>query len=627
MLILKNIYKKYNSSKNYVVKNININFEDKGLVCILGASGSGKSTLLNIICGIDEPTKGEVFIDRTSINTLKKENKLYNNYVGIVFQNYNLIKYLNVEDNIRLFSNRKASNLLRSFNIRNKEKVNIESLSGGQKQRVAIARTLFNDKKIILCDEPTGALDHSNSEKVMRLLKKLSKNKLVIVVTHNEELANKYANRIIRIKDGKIIYDSNPLDIKERNRELDIKKEHISMNQIFKQVINNIKNQRKKNVFKMISLVVSMISLLLVLSISKGFNYSIELASQNELATMPIYISKTSLDITKEFNDFFKDKDYDKNYIYIRDLNHINKLDTNFIKYIDNLMDYSNIIRNILINNIYLSLYDKSIEKDIDLLGGKIPETNKEILLMIDSNNSIDDNTLDIFDNQQEKIDISSIVGYKIDKRYKITGIARFKEDSPMYENTGLYTINKNYKEIPEEIYIYPLNVDNKKYITDYLDKYNDLEYMDYSDTTVSVSKTIISSISIILIVFSLISIIVSSLMNYILTFISIDEAIKTIGIYIVNGVNKRIIKLIYYLENIFISIIATMISIFIVSIISLPINSLLDSLIGLKNVMLITPITIINAMSLSLFITLISIYFPIKKINKLKLVDILKYN
>ena len=215
MIFIKNIYKKYRSKK-YVLRNINLNFPDKGLVTILGASGSGKTTLLNLIGGLDKATKGEIYIDRININKLIKDNTLYTNYISFIFQNYNLIDNLSVNDNVDMFNDKNNDTLLKKLSILNKKNNNINELSGGQQQRVAIARAIAKNTKIILCDEPTGALDHETSHSIMKLLKAISKEKLVIVITHNKELSKLYSDRVIHIKDGVIESDSSPHLITEK---------------------------------------------------------------------------------------------------------------------------------------------------------------------------------------------------------------------------------------------------------------------------------------------------------------------------------------------------------------------------------------------------------------------------
>lgn len=212
MLTLKNISMQYEGSNNLILNNINLSFGENGLVSILGPSGCGKTTLLNIIGGLDKPTNGSVLIDGYDITKLKRKelDKYHNRIIGFVYQNYNLIDYLNVVDNIELINkNIYIKELLEQFNLSNKKYKKIKHLSGGEKQRVAIARSISNNPKILLCDEPTGALDTKTGHTIMKFLKSISSEILVIMVTHNKELANTYSDRIISLEDGNIVYDSN----------------------------------------------------------------------------------------------------------------------------------------------------------------------------------------------------------------------------------------------------------------------------------------------------------------------------------------------------------------------------------------------------------------------------------
>ena len=210
---LVNISKNYQDGENVylALKNINLEFNKNEFVAILGESGSGKSTLLNLISGISEITKGNIYINDESLKTFsnKRLNKFRKNEIGIIFQKYNLIDLYNVYNNIELISNNqnKIIRLLTSIGLKNKLRNKVSQLSGGETQRVSAIRALINDPSIILCDEPTGALDQENSEKLMDYLVSIKKDKLILFVTHNKELASKYASRIIELKDGKVIND------------------------------------------------------------------------------------------------------------------------------------------------------------------------------------------------------------------------------------------------------------------------------------------------------------------------------------------------------------------------------------------------------------------------------------
>lgn len=631
MLILKNIKKKYNSSKKYVLKNINLAFKETGLICILGESGSGKTTLLNIIGGLDNPTEGAVYIDRINIEELKEEKSLYNQYIGFIFQNYNLINYMTTKENINLLSKLKINSILKKLNITKLENKLTNNLSGGEKQRVAIARALAKDKKILLCDEPTGALDSENSEAIMKVLKRLSKDHLVIVVTHNRTLATLYSDRIIELKDGEISSDTDPYNIKERKRKYTFNKSRYSLNSIINYVIQNIRLKKKKSIFNVLALAIGLISLLLVLSISIGFNKSIEYAEKDSLAEHPIYISKNSINLEEEISGLKEEYDNEINYIYSKDLNHQNIIDQNLLNYISLVEEPKYKVENYFIDNIPLTLFKQDIESEANLLYGVFPQNNYELILMVDSNNIIDNNILLSINLKEERYRLDELINYEFEinyNTYKIVGIAKFKEESILYDSSGLYlTENISNMPLPYEIYLYPKNYNNKLTILKHLDNYDNLQYTDYSTTVKNVSTTIIDSITIILIAFSLITLIVSCLMTYILTLISITDRTRDIGILKVNGISNMVIKLMFYLENYLLSTLSLLISIILVGIISIPINNILEYITGLKDIMIIDTNIIIIVSLITFILTFISTYIPTRKISKMKIIDNLMYN
>ena len=232
MLELRRIAKSYKFGNNVqnVLKDINLKFRDSEFVSILGPSGSGKTTLLNIIGGLLSYDEGDLIINNVSTREYKDRDwdSYRNHSVGFVFQNYNLIPHQTVLQNVMLsliISGEKGSKVKEKAK-RALEKVGLSEhinkkpnqLSGGQMQRVSIARAIVNDPDIILADEPTGALDTKTSEQIMKILKEISEDRLVIMVTHNPELSETYSNRIINLRDGKIEGDTNPLEeIKESN--------------------------------------------------------------------------------------------------------------------------------------------------------------------------------------------------------------------------------------------------------------------------------------------------------------------------------------------------------------------------------------------------------------------------
>ena len=236
MLELKSITKVYETYDDKVeaLKGIDLKFRDSEFVSILGQSGCGKTTLLNIMGGLDRYTTGDLIINGKSTKDFKDRDwDAYRNYsVGFIFQNYNLIGHQSILSNVELAltiagvskkeKRNRAIKALEEVGLKDQIHKKPNQLSGGQMQRVAIARALVNNPDIILADEPTGALDTKTSEQVMEILKKISKDKLIIMVTHNPDLAEKYSSRIIKILDGKITEDSNPIQEKE---EIDNSKE------------------------------------------------------------------------------------------------------------------------------------------------------------------------------------------------------------------------------------------------------------------------------------------------------------------------------------------------------------------------------------------------------------------
>ena len=234
MIEFKNLNKVYKTKKGIETKalnNINLKIGNVGMVFITGKSGSGKSTMLNLLGGLDTVTSGELLINNQNISNFKnREYDSYRNtYIGFVFQEFNILEQYNVYDNIALalkLQNKKPdkykiSNLLEKLGLKDLDQRKVNELSGGQKQRVAIARALIKNPKIILADEPTGNLDKASSKQIFELLKEISKEKLVIVVSHDIESANTYADRIIELSDGKIIKDTNPtIETKEESFSL-----------------------------------------------------------------------------------------------------------------------------------------------------------------------------------------------------------------------------------------------------------------------------------------------------------------------------------------------------------------------------------------------------------------------
>lgn len=311
MLELKNISKIYHTQgfSQKALDGVSISFRENEFVSILGQSGGGKTTLLNIIGGLMRYDEGDLIIDgRSTKKFTDKDWDYYRNVrIGFIFQSYNLISHQSVLDNVILsltLSNKDTANM-KDKAIKALERVGLKDhihkkpseLSGGQMQRVAIARALVNDPQILLADEPTGALDSETSLAIMDLLKEIAKDKLVIMVTHNQSLAEKYSTRIIGIKDGQIISDSNPYEYSDTTDNFKISKISLKLRTALGLSFNNLLNKKARTILTAFAGSIGIIGIALILSISNGASEFIEENQKNALKSYPIEIEKSSVDL------------------------------------------------------------------------------------------------------------------------------------------------------------------------------------------------------------------------------------------------------------------------------------------------------------------------------------------
>lgn len=320
MLELKRITKTYTTDDftQKALDNVSINFRNREFVSILGPSGSGKTTLLNIIGGLDKYDDGDLIINNVSTKKYKDKNwDIYRNHkVGFVFQSYNLITHQSVLSNVELAltlsgipkreRKERAINALDAVGLKKHIYKKPSQLSGGQMQRVAIARALVNNPEIILADEPTGALDTTTSKQIMEILKRISESKLVIMVTHNKELADLYSSRIIKILDGKIIDDSNPFDGEDdvfyetRSMRWKKTKERTSMKffTAFNLSLNNLLTKKGRTALTAFAGSIGIIGIALILSLSDGVNTYMTNIQKETMLSYPITVQSKAMDLT-----------------------------------------------------------------------------------------------------------------------------------------------------------------------------------------------------------------------------------------------------------------------------------------------------------------------------------------
>lgn len=684
MLTLKNIKKIYEQSDEAVLDDINLTFNRDEFVSILGCSGAGKSTLLNIIGGLDDKTSGKLLINGKDIYKRDDLNLDYyrKNNVGFIFQNYNLIEHLTVYENVMLpllltnskNKHKRVLKILDKTGLKEKKNSKICDLSGGQKQRVAISRALINNPDIILADEPTGALDYKTGYEIMNLIKKLSKNKLVIMVTHNKVLAKKYSSRIIYLDKGRVISDTNPSKKKKIYFNMKYNGRNLSIKNALLYSIKTIKAKRKSFLLTSLASSIGLILVALIISVSNGLKKEMNSYEKNVLSSVPIIIPSVKTKISDK-SKIPKNKLYSYDY---KEESKINPINDDFIKYINKMktklpcdINYSrNLKFNVLtedhnlLDNVEFSQMPsiKYIKKNYTLLAGSYPKNKNELMLVADQKNRIDKNILDalkfngdvnvsdIFKKKMKLIfnddfyikkdnvyfinkNFENVYKEKNNVALKIVGIIRItKDEEESYKNNLaneksslaylsnladdvidkniksdiISDINKNDNimveginraegvlkkklggdKTPDLIYIYPKDYTSKNLIIKYINKYNKnkkeskkVTYINYSKEAIDASKQMINIISMVLILFSSISLICTSIMIGIITYISVNNRTKEIGILRSIGASKKEVAMIFLSEVLITGAFSGVIGIFISNILLFLGNTILRNL------------------------------------------------
>ena len=754
MLELKKINKSYKTGDfvQHALKDVSLEFRKSEFVSILGPSGSGKTTLLNIIGGLDRYDKGDLIINNKSTKkfTDKDWDSYRNNCVGFIFQSYNLIGHISILDNVEMSltlsgvgakeKKEKALEALDRVGLKEHAHKKPNQLSGGQMQRVAIARSLVNNPDIILADEPTGALDSKTSKQIMNLIKEIAKDKLVIMVTHNAELAHEYSTRIIEFKDGKLISDSNPITKEEKNEDtISIKKTSMSFLTALKLSYNNIKTKKGRTALTAFASSIGIIGIALILSLSNGFKIEIDEFEQDSLSQAPIMITEQAMSMDEETieelqgNDLEKYPDEEKVYVakdITETMTHTNVITQDYMDYLDGLdqddisgISYQygtnfNIINKssdgyqmVSATNMQIQPWtllpskenddeDTIIEDNYDILAGSINNDEPGLILQVNSKNQIYASTLEQlgFDAEEEvsfedimskelkvvlnndyytKVGNYFIPNQNLEELYnnennitlKVQAIIRGKEDKEILTSgTGLaYTnaltklvISKNKdsdivkaqnesdynvltnqpfdatttkesvlsylgaESTPVAISIYPKDFKSKEQILAYLDNYNEdkeeadtIQYTDMAAMLSSLSQNIMDAITIVLIAFSSISLVVSSIMIGIITYISVLERTKEIGILRALGARKKDIKRVFNAETMIIGIFSGVLGIVIAYILTIPTNIIIENLSGLANVAKLNIIHAIILVMISVILTVIGGAIPANMASK----------
>jgi putative ABC transport system permease protein len=509
MLVLKSIVKSYVVAGQPfpALRGVDLSFRNNEFVSILGPSGCGKTTMMNIIGGLDRYSSGDLIVDgKSTKNFTESEWDSYRNAtIGFVFQTYNLISHLSVVDNVEMAlrlsgvgqkeRRKRALDVLKEVGLEDHVFKRPNQLSGGQMQRVAIARALVNNPKILLADEPTGALDTKTSGQIIDLIKKISKGRLVIMVTHNPELAEMHSDRIVKLLDGKVVDDSRPevMDT-ESTGKLMTKRTTMSFTTALKTSYNNLLTKKGRTLITSLAGSIGIIGIALVLSISEGMTTYVGALQSNTLAGFPITINQTIRafgppDTVEPSELDFPDSTLITGY-NSRPSVHTNNISQDFVDYLNrmdssyyNALTYSKAMAMRLVsissggvptivsssggsffsfsNNFYeLPNNPTFILEQYDLLTGTLPNEKDELLLVVDQRNRIDEGFFSTYGiNNTEGLDFSDIVFTEGEE--SVFDIKWVPNNAFYVESVddGLFRVNTNLLTGAQPMYDHPLSL------------------------------------------------------------------------------------------------------------------------------------------------------------------------
>ncbi|MFK5883662.1 MAG: ATP-binding cassette domain-containing protein [Candidatus Izemoplasma sp.] len=697
MLEIKNITKIYEIGdiKVRALDGVSLKFNKGEFVAVLGPSGCGKTTLLNVVGGLDRYNSGDLIINNKSTRDFKDSDwdAYRNNSVGFVFQSYNLINHISILENVEMgmtlsgvspkIRREKAIEVLTKVGVADQMYKRSSQLSGGQKQRVAIARALVNDPDVILADEPTGALDSKTSVEVMELIAEIAKEKLVIMVTHNTNIAKKYATRIVRLKDGLVVESNDEDIIMDKDDEYELVKTSMSLMTALNLSFKNLKTKLGRTLITAFAGSIGIIGVALVLAMSNGFNEEISKLETETLSTLPITISEIPISFVGGPGMAFETPDavYTDEFEPVSEsdlIEHFNIITDEYIDYLYNINDdfISSIqlsygVQMLVISDVdgelltsaneevffkELSNNDSYIEGQFDLVSGALPANEYEVVLIVDIANQIDNKILEFLGiDTSVTVNFDDVIGkelvvansndiefeplgaeviqhvtqdsYNNGIQLTVVGVMRAREDGLESTTSGIYyhddlelifiDANSNSdiciilnsldnSEFSEEqvtalnlqkhaagcldtpviIGVYPTSFDYKDEVLDYLDAYNEglaeedqLVYTDLAATISGIMGSIIKNISTVLVAFAAISLVVSSIMIGIITYVSVLERTKEIGILRSLGARKRDISRVFNAESFIVGLVAGTMGVGLSLLLSIPINIILGRL------------------------------------------------
>lgn len=732
MLQLKDIkkYYKVGETTTKALDGVSVAFRQKEFVAILGPSGSGKTTMLNVIGGLDNYDSGDMVINGKSTKDFKDNDwdAYRNNSIGFIFQSYNLIGHLGIIENVELGmtlsgvskdeKRKRAEDALHRVGLTDHMHKKPNQLSGGQMQRVAIARALANDPDILLCDEPTGALDTETSIQIMELIQELSKEKLVIMVTHNPELANQYADRIIEFSDGKILTDSHPHIERPKDDQFNLRRTKMSFWTALKLSFNNIRTKKGRTFLTSFASSIGIIGIAIVLSLSSGFQKQIDNTQAETMAKFPITISKVTTNQTRDDAGLGASKaEYPDSKTITAKVSeedkaqHTNKIDQTYVDYVTDidpnlsnnigftrttginlLRDVNGKVQPVSFSNqnpdaeslslsstmsamtgVGVSSFptqldtskENFLKDNYSLLAGSYPASATDVVLIVDGNNTyytklptgnfIPNTDYDsMYQNSSDELKISGILRVKssstmnllspgiaysdqlttqIVNENKESEIVKAQKDSDVNVLTT-EKVDENAKQtllsylggdsLPSSIMIYPNNFEDKEKILDYLDDYNKgksdedkIIYTDLAGTMTELTGGLMDAITYVLIAFAGISLVTSMIMISIITYTSVIERTKEIGVLKALGARKKDITRVFDAETCILGISSGILGVFIAWLATFPINSILYSMTDLKNVAQLNPVHAIILVIVSTVLTMLGGHLPARMAAK----------
>lgn len=766
MLEIKNIKKKYTVGDivTIALDDVSLKLREQEFVAILGTSGSGKTTALNIIGGLDRYDSGDLIIKGKHTKDFSESDwdAYRNNSIGFVFQSYNLINHLSIVANVELGmtlsgvnaqeKRKRAHEVLESVGLKDHLHKKPNQLSGGQQQRVAIARALANNPEILLCDEPTGALDSVTSKEIMDLIKEVASDKLVIMVTHNPDLALEYADRIVEFSDGKIISDSNVYDESVLQDQFSLKKTSMSFLTALKLSFNNIATKKGRTFLTSFASSIGIIGIAVILSLSTGFQKQIDAFQADALSEFPIMMSQQAMDINEDmirerqnaqmgnvdYTDSLDATLYDpqeetmihKNtfskefvdYMKAIDQNHASSigytylLNMNFLKEKDGVLEPINLKKDFT-TSTGLSTFPSSLnpdepsylDKTYSILAGTKPESLYDVVLVVDHKNRVDKNLLETlgFDVEGlEKLPFSDIVGTELVwmgnndyyektvygnympkqdfdkeasslKKIRISAVIRQNEDAKIAlldtgivysdaltqeflsdamqsdiaiaqrdSDVNIMTLQAftddnerdNFmayigaKDEPFMMSVYPKDFESKDEVIAYIDAYNEgrdtedtIFYTDLAATMSDLTKGIMDGITIVLIAFAGISLVVSLIMIGIITYTSVIERTKEIGVLKALGARKKDITRVFDAETFILGIFSGTLGVVIAGLLTIPINVVIQQISGLSHVAQLQISHAVILVIISTVLTMLGGHIPAKMASKKDAVEALR--